>query len=121
MDFVSTVLVFAKKAGKAWIVVFWTKRPDNVSPIVQVMEFLTSRLKNVTASMAGLATIVVPNCATWIADLMEDARIRLVFAKPVGEAIDARNKIVILVAAFMANVRMEHAYVWPDGMAFIVL
>ena len=71
MDFVSTVLVFAKKAGKAWIVVFWTKRPDNVSPIVQVMEFLTWRLKNVTASMAGLATIVVPNCATWIADLME--------------------------------------------------
>ena len=71
MDFVSTVLVFAKKAGKAWIVVFWTKRPDNVSPIVQVMEFLTSRLKNVIASMAGLATIVVPNCVTWIADLME--------------------------------------------------
>ena len=32
---------------------------------------LTSRLKNVIASMAGLATIVVPNCATWIADLME--------------------------------------------------
>ena len=43
------------------------------------------------------------------------------FAKPVGEAIDARNKIVILVAAFMANVRMAHVYVWPDGMAFIVL
>ena len=43
------------------------------------------------------------------------------FAKPVGEAIDARNKIVILVAAFMANVRTAHVYVWPDGMAFIVL
>ena len=71
MDFVSTVLVFAKKAGKAWIVVFWTKRLDNVSPIVQVMEFLTSRLKNAIVSMAGLATIVVPNCATWIVDLME--------------------------------------------------
>ena len=64
MDFVSTVLVFAKKAGKAWIVVFWTKRPDNVSPIVQVMEFLTSRLKNAIALMAGSATIVAPNCAT---------------------------------------------------------
>jgi hypothetical protein len=121
MDFVSMDLVSAKKAGKALIVVFWTKRPDNVFLIVQVTEFLTSRLKNAIASKAGSATIVYPNCATWIVDLMEDARIQLVFAKPVGEAIDARNKIVILVAAFMANVRTAHVYVWSDGMAFIVL
>lgn len=121
MDFVSTVLVFAKKAGKDLIVVFWTKRPDNVFLIVQVTVFLTSRLKNAIASKAGSVTIVVPNCVTWIVDLMEDARIRLVFANPVGEATDARNKIAILVAAFMANVRTAHVYVWPDGMAFIVL
>ena len=57
----------------------------------------------------------------WPLVCISDARIRLVFANPVGEATDARNKIAILVAAFMANVRTAHVYVWPDGMAFIVL
>ena len=48
-------------------------------------------------------------------------RTQLVFVKPDGEVIDARNKIATLDAASTDNVRMALAFAWRVGMAFIVL
>ena len=48
-------------------------------------------------------------------------RTQLAFVRPVGEVIDARNKIATLDAASTDNVRMALAFAWRVGMAFIVL
>ena len=40
-----------------------------------------------------------------------DARIQPAFAKLDGEALDAKSKTVILVAAFTANVKMALVFV----------
>ena len=58
MDFVSKDLVFVVKDGEVQLVPQLIMRPDNAYQIVQDMETLTSKPKNVSAEVSGLEMTV---------------------------------------------------------------
>ena len=58
MDFVSKDLVFVDKDGEVQLVPQLIMRPDNAYQIVQDMETLTSKPKNVSVEVSGLEMTV---------------------------------------------------------------
>ena len=58
MDFVSKDLVFVDKDGEVQLVQQLIMKPDNACQIVQDMETLTSKPKNVSVEVSGLEMTV---------------------------------------------------------------
>ena len=81
MDFVSKDLVFVDKDGEVQLVPQLIMRPDNAYQIVQDMETLTSKPKNVSVEVSGLE-MTVPKVSYFL--LVFRPKTYLVFSKGVG-------------------------------------
>ncbi|VEN55379.1 unnamed protein product [Callosobruchus maculatus] len=114
-------LASAKRAGKDWTALKWTKKRSNAFLIAQDMARLILRLKHARVNRGGLVTIAQKNYAIWIVVDTGIVSPMHVSVTLVGQASSAISRNATPGVTNMVNVRTEPVFVSPVGMENIAL